>query len=53
MMRKNDKFEGCHYQKCLHCPHKECWTGQVAREQGKKGYKEFMKMLDESVVVEN
>lgn len=36
----------CSYQKCLTCPIKTCWTGEVARTQGMEGYEAHLKMLD-------
>ena len=38
----------CTFQKCLTCPLTDCWTGQVAREQGEEAYLEFLKMLNEA-----
>lgn len=37
----------CSFIRCLFCKHKECWTGQVAREYGYRAYCYHLKMLDE------
>jgi len=38
----------CSYQRCLTCSIKTCWTGEIARSQGKKGYDAHIKMLDDA-----
>ena len=38
----------CSYKKCLTCPIKTCWTGEVARTHGKDDYEAHLKMLDEA-----
>ena len=37
--------EPCSYEHCLKCHCVNCWTGQVAREKGRKGYDEMLEML--------
>lgn len=45
--------EICSYEKCLVCRHKECWTGQIAREHGEEAYINFLKELDECYLQES
>lgn len=42
-----DVVEGCSYEKCLTCHLLNCYTGRVAREQGKEAMEEFLKSFDE------
>lgn len=35
----------CNFEKCLTCCSTDCYTGQIAREHGKKSYDEFIAEL--------
>lgn len=36
----NDKPNNsvCSFMRCMTCPHEECWTGQQARNHGRRAY---------------
>ena len=36
----------CTYEKCLSCELLSCWTGQIAREEGREAYDRFMIDMD-------
>lgn len=50
MTNTNNTEPICSYEQCLHCHCKDCWTGQIAREQGKEGYDNMMDMLANATV---
>lgn len=35
----------CTFKKCQTCQHKECVTGQIARESGEEAYKEYVSAI--------
>lgn len=42
----------CSYKKCLSCHLTECYTGQIARQQGEEAYNQFVKELGRAMVGE-
>lgn len=38
----------CTFENCLKCTLENCWTGQIARNQGIEAYTEHLAMLDEA-----
>ncbi len=44
----------CSFEACQKCQHKECFTGQIAREKGKEAYDEFIAEMDKATdITEN
>ena len=38
----------CSFEACQKCQHKECFTGQIAREKGKEAYDGFIAEMDKA-----
>ena len=38
----------CTYEKCLSCELLGCWTGHIARTQGKQAYEAFLEICDKA-----
>lgn len=46
---ERENKQPCSFMRCLSCPHRECYTGQMARKKGKKGYEAVIKELERAI----